>query len=143
MVGIFSENRAEFPATFLATLAIGASCATLNHYNKTGEMRREMSIAQPTIVFCSPTTVTKLDEICSSLKSLKKLIVFGDIKSDDEHESYEELLKTPVDVGNFKFSTVSYEKDIAVIVSSSGTTGLPKCVELTHQNVIAYVDYNM
>lgn len=103
-----------------------------------------MSISQPRLVFCSPFTASKLNEVRPSVTSIKELIVFGEIETDDSFTSYEDLLKVPVDVDSFQCTRLSDPGDaVAVVLCSSGTTGLPKCVELSHVNVLAFLNYIM
>lgn len=40
---------------------------------------------------------------------------------------------------NFKTLTADLNEDIALILCSSGTTGLPKGVQLTHRNIMAAI----
>ena len=93
-------------------------------------------------MFCSPFTAMKVDEVRPSIKSVRELIVFGDIESDDKFTSHREILERKVDIDCFRFAHVSDERgDVAVVLCSSGTTGLPKGVELTHKNILAFIEY--
>lgn len=132
VIGFCSENRLEYPVTALAALAIGATCAPLNPLYTHGELKHTMSISQPSIVFCSQLTVQKLTSVQQELPFLRDISVFGT-------PSYTDLLQRRANPWTFKVEKIDSRNVVAALLCSSGTTGLPKCVELTHYNLVAFL----
>jgi len=139
-VGFCSENRLEFPVPVIASLSLGAICAPLNPLYTPGELKHTMGISKPTIVFCSPFTAAKLLEVKPDIPSLTTLIVFGDVTSDETFEAFNDLLVNKVNPNTFRPNSFNPANTVAVNLCSSGTTGLPKCVELTHANLMAFIE---
>lgn len=132
IIGFCSENRLEYPVAALAALAIGATCAPLNPLYTHGELKHTMSISQPSIVFCSQLTVQKLTTAQKELPFLRDVHVFGT-------PSYTDLLQNRVNPSTFQVEAFDSKNVVAALLCSSGTTGLPKCVELTHFNIVAFL----
>lgn len=139
-VGFCSENRMEYPVPVLACLAIGSTCAPLNPLYTPGELKHTMSISQPSVVFCSPFTAAKLLEVKQELPFFQTLIVFGEVTTDESITAYNDLLQRRIKPTSFHPTVIDTKTNVAVVLCSSGTTGLPKCVELTHSNFIAFVE---
>lgn len=98
-----------------------------------GELKHALDITQPKIIFVSETV---LDAVLNTAHNLPRenIIVFGDgidgttpfIKFLEISERRnDELIKT----------TYNPSEHTALILLSSGTTGLPKCVMITDENM--------
>lgn len=136
VVGFYSENRLEYPVPLIATLVVGASCAPLNPLYTLDELKHTTSISEPNVIFCSPFTAAKIIELKPDLPSLRNIIVFGEVSSDEDITAYNDLLQKPASVKDFKAAKIDIKDNVAVVLCSSGTTGLPKGVELTHFNIM-------
>lgn len=66
-----------------------------------------------------------------------RIILLGDEKSPD-FKHWKDIFDPSTSV-KWRRTKINPEKDIAFLVYSSGTTGLPKGVMLSHRNVIANV----
>ncbi|XP_059623011.1 uncharacterized protein LOC132266177 [Phlebotomus argentipes] len=95
-------------------------------------------ITKPKFVFCESDKVPVLREALQVLKNDAKIIVFGDRLADSLH--IEDFLADPGDLGAFSPPEVD-DDTCAVIFCSSGTTGLPKGVRLSHRNLNFFVPY--
>lgn len=64
-----------------------------------------------------------------------KIVVFGQL---DGYESFEDILKNhdSREITEFKCEPLNNPDEVALIVLSSGTTGMPKATEISHSSII-------
>ncbi|MDR3238160.1 MAG: AMP-binding protein, partial [Spirochaetia bacterium] len=113
-IGIMSVNSPEWCATFIAISAIGAVVLPLDVSLQEGQLKGMLKAASAKAIFMS-----------GAFKKLVNTVPVFDIDSEECYAGAE----------NFK-PVVSSHDDIAVLLFTSGTTGTPKMVSLTHMNIL-------
>ena len=101
-----------------------------------GEISHLLKITNPKFIFISPITSQNIYDCCQELSSPCKLIMFGDFEVVPDCIMYDNLIKDQVNVDDFILTDVNGVQDTVAVMCSSGTTGLPKGVELNHINFL-------
>jgi acyl-CoA synthetase (AMP-forming)/AMP-acid ligase II len=123
-VGILAPNCAEYAPALHGILLAGAIATTLNPLYREREIAHQLHDAEAVACFAARPLVPLVGAARHDVPSLRHIYVL-----DDVWEMAAEAKGEPEPV------ELDYEKDIAVLPYSSGTTGLPKGVMLTHHNL--------
>ena len=142
VLALVSPNSAEFCTTFFSTLAMGGIVSTCNPQYTAEELAYQFKDSNSKYVATIPALLPTIKEASSKSGCIEKIIVLSDEGGLEEGKnmiSYQSLVQ---DSGSLFPLNVNldYKNDIAVLPYSSGTTGLPKGVMLTHYNVTANVN---
>ena len=138
-VAIFCENRPEWAIADLAALQIGAVVVPIYPTMPAATVRYILSDARvKLIVLQSEDAVAMIGQLRSELPDLAQVVVVAaGERLDTTLSRFEETLLAPVEAALPR--TVVASDDVATIVYTSGTTGEPKGVVLTHGNIAANV----
>ncbi|KAF5305712.1 hypothetical protein FQR65_LT07609 [Abscondita terminalis] len=131
VIALISENSLDCYIVACSTLFCGAQLLLLNSSYGKDEIRHAFKLCRPKIIFSSETIIQIVLSIKEEFEHVKKIFTI----ERDVTQSIE-----VIDVSIFRRVKVNLD-DTAVICLSSGTTGLPKCVELTNENFISFIHY--
>ncbi|XP_003701022.1 luciferin 4-monooxygenase [Megachile rotundata] len=144
-VGIASENHPSYMVVACAAFFTGAAWAPLNPAYTEREYRHMLDIYQPRVMFVTRRTEKIISEIAPTLSWTMKLIQVDDEPLDGQMITLKELLdkhKNMVNLNTFKpVSVDDNSKRMAAILGSSGTTGFPKGVMLSHLNLLTFISH--
>jgi long-chain acyl-CoA synthetase len=153
-VAIFLPNLPHYPAIFFGTLKAGAVCVTCNPLYTGNELNYQLNDAGAKVVFCMdhpqfyPTTVEAVKDtgvetvvVCGVKSYLPKIkaILGGILGKIPKAETYRpgHLFFDDV-VASAKPEPPALDinptEDLALIIYTGGTTGVPKGAALTHSN---------
>jgi acyl-CoA synthetase (AMP-forming)/AMP-acid ligase II len=136
MVTLYSSNFFEFVVIYLAATALGAIVSPVNPSYTVHELVNSINLVQSTLLVATENLVPVARQAQQQCPTIKELIVFGD--GHLNCRPFSSLLTD--DMSCFPDSVnLSVRDDVVAIPFSSGTTGLPKGVMLTHHNLYANI----
>jgi acyl-CoA synthetase (AMP-forming)/AMP-acid ligase II len=138
VVGLLAPNSSAFAVAFHGILRAGATATTINALFTAKDIVKQLTDAQATML----VTVTPL--LPQALKAAavvgwpaaKVIVLDGPGESDGGHPNAADLLDPEFDAPDVAFDPARH---LAALPYSSGTTGNPKGVMLTHGNLTANV----
>jgi long-chain acyl-CoA synthetase len=153
-VAIFLPNLPHYPAIYFGILKAGAVCVTCNPLYTPNELNYQLNDAGAKVVFCMdhpefyPTTVEAVKDtgvesvvICSVKSYLPKLKGFlggllGKIPKAGSYQPGHLFFDDVVAAASPQPPAVDIApaEDLALIIYTGGTTGVPKGAALTHNN---------
>ncbi|RZC40465.1 AMP-binding domain containing protein, partial [Asbolus verrucosus] len=129
VITIVSQNHWKYLLTVIAAFYIGAKVSLLNHdYTAT-------------MIFCTSKTLVTILKIRTEPFIPKNIVIYEEETSKDARH-FDTLLKHTESEESFIPVELDPKEEVAFILTSSGTTGFPKCVMLTHASLgvnLAYI----
>ncbi|CAL9163271.1 unnamed protein product [Musa hybrid cultivar] len=140
VVAVAALNSDQYMELFLAISFVGGIVAPLNHRWSFEEARMAMELVKPKMLavdeYCSPWAVEL--QTSDSLSSIKLYLLIGESSSsfNCNHSSLRlnliQRLDKPMPIND----PICAPEDIALICFTSGTTGKPKGVKISHTALI-------
>ncbi len=127
-VALFTPNCPEFAVALHGALLCGAKVTTLNPLYREREVEHQLDDADAVVVFAAKGMMPTVQEVKGHLPK---------VRAFHEIEQVWELIGG--ETTGFEPVAIDPERDIAVLPYSSGTTGLPKGVMLSHYNLTSNI----
>ncbi len=126
------RNRPEYIAGLYATSRLGAIAVPVNASYKVEEARYYLDHSGARVAILEPGIWERIQPIRGELRALEQVVVVEEAAGD---LPWEALLAEPA--GDLPSPVRNPAEEVFVLLYSSGTTGRPKGVMLTHQNMVA------
>ena len=140
VIGLLSPNSIDYPIALFGAASIGAAVTTLNPLYTPDEISKQLEDAKATQLYTTGPLLEKAYAAAAKGARLSRVYTFDampEVAPDGPPlESFASLL---ADGGSAPTVAITPADDVVFIPYSSGTSGLPKGVELTHRNLVANV----
>lgn len=125
-VGLVGKNSPEWAFAYMATLYAGAIIVPVDNALKIEEVSHLMSFAEVKVLFAD---LDKLDKLEFKTDVIARI-------SLEDYDRPDYILNLQEETSS-KIIEKAVDTDVAAILFTSGTTGTPKGVQLTHRNLVA------
>ena len=133
---IFSPNIPEYAVAFYGVLKAGGVITTINPLYRAEELAHQLKDAGARYLLTIPHFLETAQE-AAERAGIDEVFVFGEA---DGATPFASLLRSTAAAPSVE---IDARRDLAVLPYSSGTTGLPKGVMLTHHNLVANIKQTM
>lgn len=125
-VGVVLPNCTEICLLFFGCMKIGAVFNPVSTLLKEEEIMYNFNLSQVKIIIADEESYSKVKNIASSLKSLKRIFTVAEFNTLLSEQS-----------ATFSETETVIVKDYATFVYTSGTTAHPKGIRITQKNIFA------
>ncbi|WCJ42355.1 4-coumarate--CoA ligase [Euphorbia peplus] len=133
VVMLLLQNSPEFVFSFLGASYIGAMCTTANPFYTPAEIKKQAMASKAKLIITQAIYAEKVKEFA---KENDVTIITTDSPTDDFCTHFSELTKGDEnEIPSVKINS----NDVVALPYSSGTTGMPKGVMLTHKGLVTSV----
>jgi acyl-CoA synthetase (AMP-forming)/AMP-acid ligase II len=131
-LGVYLPNIPEYAVAFHGAASAGGACTTVNPLCTADELARQLADARARVLLTVPPFLDAARDAAAAA-GVEDVVVVGEAQGAIP---FAELLADPADAPDVE---IDAENDLAVLPYSSGTTGLPKGVMLTHRNLVVNI----
>ena len=134
-VALFMTNRPEYLISFEAVSKVGAAVTPINPSYREDEAEYQLNNSEACVVIVHEDQYPVIAAIRDRVPAVKQVLVIG-AERPPGTQSWDEI------VGAFPAHCppevdIDVDQDLIALPYSSGTTGLPKGVMLTHRNLVS------
>jgi len=137
--GILSPNVPEYAIAFHAVATLGGISCTVNPLYTEQEIAHQLKDSGARFLVTVPGCLAKANSAAALATNIEEVFVFVQDGNDGQMEGggatpFSSLLESD---GEAPEVVINPREDLVALPYSSGTTGLPKGVMLTHHNLVA------
>ena len=133
VITLCTRNHLNAAVPYIATQFVGAVIGSIDPSFSEQEMNHLLNTVRSKMIFAIPESVPVLEKVLQEISLDAEIVVFG---QSDKHTEFSDFLKPHVGEEGYEPVKIDNLKDTAVIHFSSGTTGLPKGICISHYTFI-------
>jgi long-chain acyl-CoA synthetase len=138
-VALIGENHPQWVMAYLGILYRGAVAVPLDPAASIDALSAFIDDSESKLAFVSPFSLPKFRAVCDRIGRQIPTVVLHSLSSGNGDvvglARYEEWARTPTTPEFDAAPPPARLDDIAILMYTSGTTGVPKAVPLTHSNI--------
>ncbi|CAH0547549.1 unnamed protein product [Brassicogethes aeneus] len=136
VIALFGPKHVHSVVSFISSHFIGAIPTCVAYDYPENDIKIILKSIEPKIIFTDSKCLTVLKEYLRDIGLSAKFIVFGDC---EEGFNFFDIIKPQAGEENFEPVKIDNIKNTAIIYYSSGTTGPPKPICISHYAMLANV----
>jgi acyl-CoA synthetase (AMP-forming)/AMP-acid ligase II len=137
-LGVMSVNSSAYVVVYYACAKLGVTFVPLNYRAKAEELEYMINTAEVKALFVSDRYQEVVDSIRGKTPSVANVISLETPRDGQQHQS--DLIAQGSD--DYVYTEIE-DEDPTIIIFTSGTTAMPKGVEITYQDLTVYVTNTM
>jgi acyl-CoA synthetase (AMP-forming)/AMP-acid ligase II len=140
VIALMAPNMPDYAVVFHAAALAGATVTTLNPTYTAPEAAHQLRDSGAVLMFTIPAFLD-LANLAANGSAVREIVLIGEATAGDiiGHRSLDDLMGPPLAAQ----VPVDLERHVLALPYSSGTTGLPKGVMLSHRNMVVNVDQGL
>ncbi|XP_053617140.1 luciferin 4-monooxygenase-like isoform X2 [Plodia interpunctella] len=138
---LMSPNYSDLAIAFYAALYEGVIISPVDMGLGAQEIKNAFEVNKPKIVLCHSSKAGDVEEALKAVKLDSPIVLFD---KGDQFLTFPEFMKKYTDdspIESYKTRDFEPKDTVAILVATSGTTGLPKSAACTHKNLAIVQPY--
>lgn len=139
-VALIGENHPSWAVAYLGTVLHGAVIVPLDPHGEIETITNFLENSEAKVAFLSPDQTERFIQIEEKLGRHIPAVVWNLEHGSNGFQPFEEWAATEFPESYAKETPSARGEDLAALMYTSGTTGTPKGVPLSHDNIIAELE---
>ncbi|XP_028172350.1 luciferin 4-monooxygenase-like isoform X2 [Ostrinia furnacalis] len=134
VIVLMAPSHIDLAIPFYAAFYLGVIAAAVDRTLGVEELRDTFAVNRPKIVFCQSEKAPDIQLALNELELDTRIVTFDKGEFLCSFSEFLDEFDDGTSVDDFKFNDFDPEEAIALLIATSGTTGLPKAAAITHKN---------